>query len=269
MIRRRGRRADESEPKERAEDAAAAEAGAEADVDEPVDNAGPWDSGESYPDLDRIDFGSLQVPIAPGFEVQVSLTPAEEEGMAHVVGVVVMYEGGALELQAFAAPKRTGIWDDVRREIAAGIEEGGGKVEHVEGPFGTELRAEFPVEIPDEARPELPPELKDAEYVVQPARFLGVDGPRWLLRGVIKGPAAEDPEQAQPLEDIFQGVVVTRGDQPMPPRDLLPLTLPEEAQQALAQQIAEAEAEGGDGEEEGGRPPLDPFKRGPEITEVR
>lgn len=261
MIRRR-RQSKEDEPNlEPAEETEAAAA----DVDEAGQEAGPWDATESYPEQERIDFGALQVPIAPGFEIQVSLTPAEEEGMAHVVAIVVMYAGGALELQAFAAPKRDGIWDDVRREIAQGLEEGGGGCEEVDGPFGPELRGQFPVEVPDEARPELPEELRDAEYVLQPARFIGVDGPRWLVRGVIKGPAAEDPEQAQPLEDIFQGIVVDRGDQPMPPRDLLPLTLPEEAQQALAEQVAED----GEEEDEGGRPPLDPFARGPEITEVR
>lgn len=268
MIRRRGRKTDESDADlgpAAADDTEAAEA-AETAGEAEVTGAGPWDSDGPYPQMDRIDFGSLQVPIGPGFEVQVSLTPAEEEGMAHVVGVVVMYEGGALELQAFAAPKRDGIWDDVRREIATGIDQAGGKSEHVDGPFGVELRAEFPVEIPEEARPELPEELKDADFIMQPARFIGVDGPRWLLHAVVKGPAAEDAEQAQPLEDIFQGIVVTRGDQPMPPRDLLPLTLPEEAQEALAQQSADGEDEDG---EDDGRPPLDPFARGPEITEVR
>lgn len=261
MIRRRGRQAKESEPTlEAAEETQAAEA----DVEPAASDEGPWDTADSYPEMERIDFGALQVPIGPGFEVQVSLAPAEEEGMAHVVAIVVMHPGGALELQAFAAPKRDGIWDEVRKEIAEGIEQGGGQVEEADGPFGRELRAEFPVEVPEEARPELPPELRDAEYVLQTARFVGVDGPRWLLRGVIKGPAAEDAEQAQPLEDIFQGIVVDRGDQPMPPRDLLPLTLPQEAQEALAQQAEE------DGDEEdGGRPPLDPFARGPEITEVR
>jgi hypothetical protein len=277
VIRRRRRRAEEAEAPtgpEQADGTQAEEAWAEDEPveDEPDEGAdtpvivgeGPWDAAEPHPqDLDRIDFGSLRVPISPGFEVQVSLTPAEEEGMAHVVAIVVAYPGGALEVSAFAAPKRDGIWDDVLREIREGLAEDGGEVEQVDGPFGAELRAIIPVEVPEEARPELPEELRDAEYVMQPARFIGVDGPRWLLRGVIKGPAAEDAEQAQPLEDIFQGIVVDRGDQPMPPRDLLPLTLPQEAQEALAMHVAE------EGEDEDGRQPLDPFTRGPEITEVR
>jgi hypothetical protein len=74
---------------------------------------------------------------------------------------------------------------------------------------------------------------------------------------VVSGAAVEDDEQWQILEDVFRGVVVLRGDQPMPPRELLELTLPAEAQEALS---------GQDGDEDEG---FDPFERGPEITEVR
>ena len=76
--------------------------------------------------------------------------------------------------------------------------------------------------------------------------------------------ALEDPEQAAIMEQVFQHIVVARGDAPMPPRELLELTLPAEAQQAMAEQSEEGED--GEGEE---RAPLNPFERGPEITEVR
>ena len=62
-----------------------------------------------------------------------------------------------------------------------------------------------------------------------PARFLGVDGPRWFLRGMISGPAGEDPEAAAPLEAAFRQVIVVRGSEPMPVREQLPMTLPPEA----------------------------------------
>jgi hypothetical protein len=78
---------------------------------------------------------------------------------------------------------------------------------------------------------------------------------------VLSGAALEDPEQAAIMEQVFQHIVVVRGDAPMPPRELLELTLPAEAQQAMN---AEQSGQG-----EGGRPPLNPFERGPEITEVR
>jgi hypothetical protein len=68
-------------------------------------------------------------------------------------------------------------------------------------------------------------------------------------------------ETAQQLEDVFADVVVVRGDHPAPPRDMLELRLPAEAQQALG-------ADGGAGEGVD-PPPLGLFQRGPEITETR
>ena len=59
---------------------------------------------------------------------------------------------------------------------------------------------------------------------------------------------------------MFAGVVVVRGDHPVPPRDLLEIRLPEQARQALAEHAAEPEES---------RWGLNPFERGPEITETR
>ncbi len=55
---------------------------------------------------------------------------------------------------------------------------------------------------------------------------------------------------------------MVRGDHPVPPRDLLEITLPEEARQAMEEQMAAA------GEQPFSEP-LNPFERGPEITETR
>ena len=62
--------------------------------------------------------------------------------------------------------------------------------------------------------------------------------PRWFLRGLITGPAAEDAEAAQPLEAAFRGIVVARGTEPMPVREQLPLRLPPQAAAHLARQQA-------------------------------
>jgi hypothetical protein len=59
-------------------------------------------------------------------------------------------------------------------------------------------------------------------------------------------------------------IVVIRGDHPVPPRDLLELRLPPEAAQALADEQARAQQEGG----RFSTPP-NPFERGPEFTETR
>jgi hypothetical protein len=205
---------------------------------------GPWDAQDEFPSDERIDFGSLQVPVSEGFEIQLNL--AEEQGTL----ITVLRGGSSLQLQAFAAPKSGGLWEDVRREIAAAVAEAGGASEEADGRFGAELRARVAAEAGPGSR----------AGALQPIRFLGVDGPRWFLRGVVTGPAAHHQSAAEPLEDVFAGIVVVRGDHPAPPRDLLEIRLPEQARQAMEEQMAEAE---------GDRSVPNPFERGPEITETR
>jgi hypothetical protein len=174
---------------------------------------------------------------------------AEEHG----AWVTVKSGDSELQVQAFAASKRGAIWDDVRGEIAAELAAAGGEGQEAEGTFGAELLARVPVE------PGKP------ESGLRPVRFVGVDGPRWFLRGLFSGPAATNAELAGPLEEALRDIVVVRGDHPMPPRDMLPLRLPEEAQRALEEQQAAQAAEG----EERFQTPLNPFDRGPEFTETR
>ena len=45
--------------------------------------AGPWDGNGGYPDAERIDFGSLLVPVREGYDVQVFMS--EEEGISIAV----------------------------------------------------------------------------------------------------------------------------------------------------------------------------------------
>jgi len=237
LRRRRGR--DEDQPEEAGlAGAAAEEAGEDVEI-------GPWDVSDDVPQAERIDFGCMQVPVAEGCEVQVSMADDQPAWITVVRG------DSGLQLQAFAAPKTGGLWADVRQEIAAEVAKAGGRSEEADGPFGVEVHARI---APPEPVPGVPGGL-------HPVRFLGVDGPRWFLRGVISGPAARQPEIAAPLERVFADVVVSRGDHPVPPRDMLEIQLPAEALQALAE-----EAEAQEGNKWGG---LDPFQRGPEITETR
>ena len=206
---------------------------------------GPWDVDEPHPDVPRVDLGSLRVPVLPGLDIQ--LVFAEQQG----AWVTIRHGMSELQLQAFAAPKRDSLWDDVRAEIVAEITAAGGVCSEQAGPFGPELVAGLPVE------PGQP------QSGIRPVRFTGVDGPRWFLRGLFAGAAAQDPAAAAPLEDLMRGIVVVRGDHPVPPRDLLELRLPPEAAQALAEEQARAEQEGRFGGQ------LNPFERGPEFTETR
>lgn len=94
----------------------------------------------------------------------------------------------------------------------------------------------------------------------QPARFIGVDGPRWFLRAVVSGAGAADPTQVAPALAVVRDVVVS-GQAPMAPRDLLPLTLPVElsaAPEPPQEYVGKRRREDD----------LRPFDRGPEITEI-
>jgi Protein of unknown function (DUF3710) len=205
--------------------------------------SGPWDGAADYPERERVDFGSLLIPASEGMDIQINM--AEDQG----VWIAVVRGESGLQLQAFAAPKTSGLWDEVRQEIAEEVAKSGGDSKEAAGPLGAELHAR----VNPAGEGERPQQL-------QPVRFLGADGPRWFLRGVISGPAARRPELARPFEEIFADIVVVRGDHPAPPRDLLEIRLPEEARQALEEQMAD-DADG---------PSLpNPFERGPEITETR
>lgn len=238
--------------------AAAGEELAEVPVERTV---GPWDVSElPDPETGRVDLGGLLVPGMEGMELRVDV---EDE---QIVAATVVLGDSALQVQSFAAPRSEGLWDEVRREIAAGITQQGGLAGEAQGPFGPELIAQVPVQLPDGAP------------AVQPARFLGFDGPRWFLRGVLTGRGAVEPAAAAGLELIFGQTVVVRGGTPMAPRDPIPLRLPQEpppgAGTGTDDQGDELEPGGDAGDAEdagygGSSDSLEPFRRGPEITEIR
>jgi hypothetical protein len=204
---------------------------------------GPWDVSEvARPAEGRVDLGGVFVPGIDGMELRV-----EVAGDAIVAATVVLQDS-AIQLQAFAAPKSQGIWGEVRQEIASGITQQGGVVDQVEGSLGWELRAQVPVQLPD------------GTNGVQLVRFVGCDGPRWFLRGVISGQGAVQPQAAGLLEQIFQDTVVVRGEAPMAPRDPIVLKLPDDAQM-MPEGMGDESGRFADG--------IDPMHRGPEITEVR
>ena len=207
-------------------------------TDEHQDFIGPWDI-EEVPDLgNRVDLGGLRVPKRPGLQVRMEV----DKKTRRVVAVNLNLDGSALQLQAFAAPRSEGLWDGLREELEGQISKQGGSASTRTGIFGEELLARLPVRLPD------------GRSGHRPARFLGVDGPRWFLRGVLTGQALSKEQAGIDMEAIFGDVVVVRGEQPRPPRDLLPLHLPGAGnEQPSATQ----------------RPGLESLQRGPEITETR
>ena len=219
---------------------------APAPVPEPGRPQGPWDDTDAPEDeVNRIDLGGLRVPVPPDTEVRVDVSPEGE-----VVAATLVRGETAMQVNAFAAPRRSGIWGEVRDEIAGALRESGGQAEDAEGPYGTELHAQVPAEAPG------------GGVGLAPARFLGVDGPRWFLRALITGPGATDPAAAEPLLGALKDCVVVRGNEAMAVRDPLPLRLPKEV-------TAAAEAAEQESAQDGTAAPLPPPERGPEITEIR
>ncbi|MDJ0320324.1 DUF3710 domain-containing protein [Pseudarthrobacter sp. PS3-L1] len=231
-----------------------------AELDAPQDTADPVGSDApvgpfDFADIDStdgyVDLGALLIAPSEGLQLRLEI----EEATQRVIAVTLDLNGSSLQLQAFAAPKTEGLWDEIRVQIGQSVGGQGGQIDDVEGSFGTELIAK------------LPATTADGSQGYRVARFVGVDGPRWFLRGVFGGPAALEADAAKDLEALFRQVVVLRGDSPMPPRDLLQLRLPKEAAQspvpgavppgAGAQQAAPAAA-----------PELRKPERGPETTQI-
>jgi len=232
--------------------AEAGEAGDDVELESPIPTwtgpVGPLprDVSELGPHEQFLDLGAVRLPVADdvleGIEIQLQADPETDAVMA-----LLLVDGPekALELRAFAAPRHETLWDEVRAEIAAEAAAAGGLTQPVVGRWGEELLIQVGVVLPD------------GQQAVQVTRFVGVDGPRWFLRGAFLGRAAIEPATADRLDAVLSGLSVARGQEPMAPRDPLPFTIPG---QPAGQPDLPAD---------GGRAPLEPFERGPEITEIR
>lgn len=173
------------------------------------ESAGPFDEAEANPVRPYIDLGGIKILPREGLNLRLEV----EEQTKRIVAVGLDYADSTLQVQPFAAPRSSGLWEETRDQIRQQVKQQGGRVEEREGPLGPELLAEVPVAAADGASKRL-------------ARFVGVDGPRWFLRGVVGGAATSDVEAAAAVEDLFRSIVVVRGSSPMPPRDLIPLRMP-------------------------------------------
>ncbi|MFJ4028364.1 DUF3710 domain-containing protein [Paenarthrobacter sp. NPDC089989] len=201
---------------------------------------GPWDIDEIEDRDGYVDLGALLIAPAEGLQLRLEV----EEATQRVVAVTMDLAGSSLQLQAFAAPRSEGLWEEIREQISQSVASQGGETEEVAGTFGTELVAKLPAEAADGSRG------------FRAARFMGVDGPRWFLRGVLGGAAALEKDAAAGLEELFRQVVVVRGDNPMPPRELLQLRLPKDATASGQPPVPHDE------------PSVQRPERGPEITQI-
>jgi hypothetical protein len=180
--------------------------------DGPYDDGytGPYDEDEVPDDgLARLDLGSIRLPLPAGAQVQVELDPAGPLRAVHV-----LTPNARFTVSAYAAPKSGGLWPEISRELAEQLHGDGARVRKENGEWGVEL-----VAFVDDVL----------------LRFVGVDGPRWMLRAVSAGPKESSAKAAEELRDIVRDAVVVRGTQPMPVRTPLPLSLPEQITQHIQQ----------------------------------
>lgn len=183
-------------------------------------SAGPFDDSEANAVRPYVDLGGVKIVPREGLHLRLEV----EEASKRVVAVGLDYAGSTLQVQPFAAPRSTGLWHEIRQQISEQIAKQGGTTKLTTGPFGPELLAEIPA-------------VADGQPGTRRlARFIGVDGPRWFLRGVIAGDGIVNPEAAAKIEELFRSIVVVRGATPMPPRDLIPLSIPKSA--GVADQVA-------------------------------
>ena len=199
---------------------------------------GPFDISEDYPEHDRLDLGALKVPVVDGMQVRLDT----DDDSQRVLAVTLIHEGGGIQLQAFATPRSEGLWNTVRQQLRDSVSSQGGESDELHTSLGKELAIEVPAKTESG---------KPGKRVM---RFAGIDGPRWFVRAVFSGKAVTDDDVRAELSALFRGVVVDRGAEAMAPRELIALTAP---------QVDQDETEEKDEDE------LNPFERGPEITEVR
>ncbi|MDX2355344.1 DUF3710 domain-containing protein [Dietzia sp. PP-33] len=190
-------------------DAAAAEAADSGpSTTGPHDRSAVADVPRYYTDLGygHLDLGSLVIGVPKGRDLNVALDPNGQPEFHVVTGVSRVIP------RAFAAPKTAGQWRTMVTGMREQLEGQGAEVSIEDGPWGRELVAIMPGAV---------------------FRAIGVDGHRWTAEVRIMATPELADQAADEGREVFQHLLINRGDGPMPVREQLPLTIPDEIQQAL------------------------------------
>ncbi len=205
---------------------------ADADLDEvdavaPTDKSAPADRADNGPhdeteaNLVRpyVDLGGVKVLPREGLHLRLEV----EEGSQRVVAVGLDYDESTLQVQPFAAPRPPGCGTRSARRSPT----------RSSGRAAAWTRSTAP-SVPSSALSCRSSSTAPARPTVHAPHASSVStAPAGFLRGVIAGKAAEQPDDAAEIEELFRSVVVVRGTTPMPPRDLIPLHMPKSTQTAV------------------------------------
>ena len=167
---------------------------------------GPFDSSEVELPAGFLDFGAIRLMPEPELGIKLEV----EESTGRVVALTLELQDSVLQVSVFAASKDEGIWGDVIAQLSESIHSSGGTAHEIATIVGPGLEAN----------------VVQPEGSSRTIRFIGVDGPRWFIRGSITGLALNDTDVAAEIEELFRSLVVHRGDSPMPPKEPLTLAVP-------------------------------------------
>lgn len=178
-------------------------------------NQGPFELSTDIDTSSMLDLGAVLLPNIPGLEVHLDLDPRSGKGKS----VSLHLDMTIAEVQVFAAAINEDLWAEMRDAIVSGLCEQKVDCTVEMGPFGTEVQAVMPtVDL-------------DGNAHVQPVRFVGIRGSRWLVRAVISGDGAlpnalKDHGSESSIDGVISRLVINRGDDPLPPGERLELRSP-------------------------------------------
>ncbi|MDR1355701.1 MAG: DUF3710 domain-containing protein [Propionibacteriaceae bacterium] len=178
---------------------------------------GPFDISEvdlDADDIDRLDFGTLIITPFETMKLQLNV----DNNTGAVQAILATFGKSMLDLTLFAAPKTASMIAEVRAKVLEAGEATDAYTELVPGPFGTEIRQDVPVTLPN------------GKKSVQHVRVWLVQGLGWLLRGTVMGEAgtSEGVDKAtMDIYDFFCNLVVSRPEKPLVPGSLITMSAPE------------------------------------------
>ncbi|WBB63352.1 DUF3710 domain-containing protein [Streptomyces sp. WMMC500] len=153
---------------------------------------GPWDISESWsPEVERLDLGSLLVPRISG----VDILPYRVDD--RIVGAIAKLVGMRFVMQAFQVGSSGKTWSSSRKGITESAIAKGGGAEEANRALGPEVMA-------------ILPRLEGQEPQV--LRFVGCDGPGWILRGIESGIGASSDVIDGRIHFLFTNTVVNLSD---------------------------------------------------------
>ena len=190
------------------------------------DPDGPFDVDEfddaAVVTVGRHDLGSVLIPENDAAELAIEVN---QQGVPTMVWMVT--PNGRYNITAYAAPKTGNLWREVVTEIAESLRNDSAQVSVEDGPWGREVVGVM---------------TKGPEPVVM--RFVGVDGPRWMVRGAAIGTPESAAAIAEEVRNALADTVVRRGDTPQPVRAMLNLQLSESLVARLRARAEQMVAEG-------------------------